>query len=142
MAWFHRLDQRPRSGEEAFDSNAEQALFIHIQMNAPHLLTGLRTQYPIPFDHPIMHKGREITGTVPDFAWFNPQPCNAVVYLDGIDVHKDVTKDQLIWHAVRRQGWEVLRWRYHGKIPQKDMAEIVRWVDEKQSDSCEKRRSL
>jgi very-short-patch-repair endonuclease len=131
MSWLHRPDQRPRTGEEAFQSNAEEDLFKYIQAHAPHLLTGLRTQEPVPL-------GTD-GGTVPDFLWSCPQPEEVAVYLDGVEVHKDLRKDQRIYFAMKRHGYRVLRWRYSGRLSQASMSEIVSWVEDKMREARERR---
>jgi very-short-patch-repair endonuclease len=66
--------------------------------------------------------------TVPDFMWLNQRK---IVFLDGDQVHKEGDEnDAEIDSLLERQGWNILRIRYHAPLSQFRLKEIVTEIRE------------
>jgi very-short-patch-repair endonuclease len=81
-------------------------------LSAAGLTGGMVTQQPIV-----------LKATIPDFLWVEKRKA---VYLDGDVVHKDGAEwDEEVVNLLEKEGWQVLRIRYHAPLTGTDLASIV-----------------
>jgi very-short-patch-repair endonuclease len=71
------------------------------------------------FPSPDMHRLIILLATRPDFFWSEKQTLNhkpLVMFLDGVDVHKDTDKDDHVTFLLEQMGMTVLRYRYNSPM--------------------------
>lgn len=98
-------------------SNAEIEVFK--ALSAQGLTGGMVTQQQII-----------LKSTLPDFCWMQKRKA---VYLDGDAVHrkdKQLEHDEEIDNLLTKQGWQVLRLRYHAPLTHTAKMDILRQIAE------------